>query len=189
MASYQLSSKRGGWDGPLRIKLEVNRLTLINSFAQAAPVGKHPHDQISGKYTDKRVKYPRTGGRLRDFVGGKGIGKWNVFYNRDGSLDRASISVFLPYAAIIEHGGTIPPVYPVYGLRYTKGGKARYRARIMHFAGSGGDMYTMGRKGYTIQAQNYVERGFNDYCNKTANAGGLKVGWIDGGNAAYGGIH
>ena len=50
MASYQLSSKRGGWDGPLRVKLEINRQTLIDSFANAAPVGKHEHDKIGGSY-------------------------------------------------------------------------------------------------------------------------------------------
>lgn len=189
MTSYQLSSKRGGWDGPLRVKLELNKATLIESFANAAPVGGHTHDQLSStKYTDTRVRYPRQGGRLKSFIGGGGIGKWNVFYNRDGSFDRASISIFLPYAAIIERGGQVPAVWPVAGLKYTKGGKAKYRTRLMHFNAGGGDKFSMYRKGYTIKGQGYVERGFNDYCNKSGSAGGMKVGWIDGTNKAYGGI-
>ena len=185
----QVGSTRYGWDGPLRLKILLNQREFIKSMAQAAPVGTHPHDQLSNShYTDKRVKYPRQGMRLKAAMGDRGVGKWNIFYNKEGSFIRASIAVMLPYARIIDQGGEIPAVWPVAGLRYTKGGKARYRTRLMHFNAGDGDKFSMYRKGYTIKGQDYVSKGFNDYCNKTGSGGGMKVGWIEGTNKSYGGI-
>jgi hypothetical protein len=189
MTSYQLSSKRAPkcWDGPLRVKMELNKATLIKCFVDATPVGKHEHDQIGGSYKQpkraksgkaagraKSTEFPRVGGRLRRLVGGS-QGKWNVFYNKDGSFARASISFFSAYALIVDQGGPVAARNMAEASRY----QSKAGGTVMHFNAGGGDKFAKYRRGFTLQPQSFVEKGFNAFCDLTGAQGGVNIGWIN----------
>ena len=112
----------GGWFDvkpmrPFEIIVRFNPDMLIEAVADAAPIGRHTHDR-GIKF--KRVGFPRTGGRLKNWF--RNRANWHLiapvmYFGGTRHIGGArNLRMWtktprsIPYAAIQEFGGAVGPV-------------------------------------------------------------------------------
>jgi hypothetical protein len=162
-----------GWDAPLTLEIKADAAALAAAFSEAAPAGRHSHDTIlDGVYRAKTRKnqtdFPRgRTNRLKEWF--RHIPNWQMVY-KQGSLLRASISVFLAYAQIIDKGGPVPGTF------------ANNLAMCMAFRAGGQDVHAKYRRGYQIRGQGYINKGLQNFTELRGSTG-LRVGWRPSTNA------
>lgn len=140
------------WDKPLKLHWAIDSRGIGEAMAKRAPWGRHTHDKIM-KYHYSKPGFPRTGGSLR-----RELRKPRNFRVSDNQTE-LTLEINLPYARIVDQGGTIPAVSGKWML-WRSGGTTKLRRS---------------RRGYTIKGKDYVSKGFADWSGKSSN---IKVSWL-----------
>lgn len=162
------------WDKPPRITATINKALVAQSLSAHVPTGNHDHDDRENGYgafkaSGTRLRrsgqpnsgWPRTGGRLQRFIGH--IANWHFKDKQQACY----ISIFLPYVRAINWGAVIPAV------------SFEGKPWRMHWS-DGGPVYRKARRGYTIQGQHFLERGIDEFAQRS----GVTVTWSKGTDTA-----
>lgn len=154
-------ARKSVWDGPVAVDYDLSANELADCLRRAAPVGRHTHDQVEtpfGARRGRRAELPRRPGRMRDKLSN------TAWYRKTQKGIR--ISFFDAYTLAQDQGAIIPPV------RHTGKGRA-----YMHWGP--GNVYRNARRGYVLPAQNFIEKGVNEW---TSSRTGIGVTWVKGRN-------
>lgn len=90
----------------------------------------------------------------------------------DGNVEFLNVWSGKKYSKIQDEGGDIPPYTIPAGQIVKKGGKRRY-ARVMRAMIGGQAVFFRSRRGFHLQAKDYVQKGVD----KAVGAGAIKTHW------------
>jgi hypothetical protein len=145
------------------IRWQMNLPEFRSELIDASPVGIHDHDRDidfdnpQTKHGRSLPRIPQEAGSLKRHwrLGNPGIRGLKV----RGKTVGIHVDSRLPYARIVDVGGTVPPV----------------SGRGMHYRNDAGtEVRTDTRGGYNITGHNYVDKAVDRFLGKIAN---VKVEW------------
>ena len=146
------------------IRWEFKLNNFVSILKKHTPVGTHEHDQVDSPFSKATTKdgraLPRIPGEQGSLARHWKLGKpWGIStYKVKGKAAGILIKSKIPYAEIIDQGGTI---------------RAKYGS-WMHWHQGGHDIRTRYRKGYNIQGAKYIEKAADEFLQSLAN---VKVEW------------
>lgn len=146
------------------IRWEFNLDKFNSILKKHTPVGEHEHDQVDTPFSKPTTKdgraLPRIPGEAGSLARSWRLGKpWGIHtYKVKGKAAGIVIKSQIPYAEIIDQGGTV---------------RAKYGS-WMHWHQGGHDVRSRYRKGFRIQGAKYIEKATDEFLASLAN---VNVEW------------